>query len=334
METMATAIRTFLMVALAGLPAVAEGLARQVRSVQARTVKIYGAGGGAGLESYQSGFLVSPEGHIATAWSYVLDAEPVVVLDDGRRFISEVVGFEPALELAVLKIDEARLPYFEVSESVEAVPGQAVIAASNLFGIATGNEPASVMYGHVAAITQLQGRRGSFATAYNGPVYILDLIANNPGAAGGAVVTRDGQLLGMLGKELQDAETGVWLNYAIPAAKLRPAIADVLAGRVQVRTAESDPPLPRDRAMSLELLGITLVPDVLERTPVFIDAVEPDSPAAAAGLEPDDLILLVGDIRTESQNVLREALRRIDRRDIVTLTVQRGTELHVANLRL
>lgn len=329
-----TAIRVFLVVALTAMPAVAEGFARQVRNIQARTVKIYGAGGGAGLESYQSGFIVSPDGHIATAWSYVLDTEPIVVLDDGRRFISEVVGFEPALELAVLKIDETQLPYFEVSESVEPVPGQAVIAASNLFGIATGNEPTSVMYGHVAAITELRGRRGSFATAYDGPVYILDLIANNPGAAGGAVATRDGQLLGMLGKELQDSETGVWLNYAIPAAKLRAAIADVLAGRVQVRTAESEPPLPRGQAMSLELLGITLVPDVLERTPVFVDAVEPGSPADAAGLEPDDLILLMGDVRTESQSVLREALRRVDRRDIVTLTVQRGTKLHVANLRL
>ena len=34
------------------------------------------------MEAYQSGFLVSPEGHVATAWSYVLDVEPVVLLDE------------------------------------------------------------------------------------------------------------------------------------------------------------------------------------------------------------------------------------------------------------
>ena len=43
------------------------------RDSQKRVVKIYGAGGIAGLEAYQSGFIVSPEGHIATAWSSVLD---------------------------------------------------------------------------------------------------------------------------------------------------------------------------------------------------------------------------------------------------------------------
>ena len=70
------------------------------RQAQKRVVKVYGAGGLSGLEAYQSGFLVSPDGHVATAWSYVLDVEPIVVLDDGRRFESKIVGFEPSLELS------------------------------------------------------------------------------------------------------------------------------------------------------------------------------------------------------------------------------------------
>ncbi len=64
------------------------------RKAQAAAVKIYGAGG-SGLEAYQSGFLVSPDGHIATAWSTVLDVDPKIVLDDGRRFDGTIVGFEP-----------------------------------------------------------------------------------------------------------------------------------------------------------------------------------------------------------------------------------------------
>ena len=74
------------------------------RQAQKRVVKIYGAGGLQSLEAYQSGFLVSPEGHIATAWSYVLDVEPIVLLDDGRRYESKIEGFEPSLGLAVLKL--------------------------------------------------------------------------------------------------------------------------------------------------------------------------------------------------------------------------------------
>ncbi len=64
------------------------------RKAQAAAVKIYGAGG-SGLEAYQSGFLVSPDGHIATAWSTVLDVDPKIVLDDGRTVRWHHCRFEP-----------------------------------------------------------------------------------------------------------------------------------------------------------------------------------------------------------------------------------------------
>src|SRR5690606_29271552 len=63
------------------------------RYVQERCVKIYGAGGLRQLEAYQSGFLVSAEGHIATASSLVLDRDQAtVLLSDGRKFQADVVG--------------------------------------------------------------------------------------------------------------------------------------------------------------------------------------------------------------------------------------------------
>lgn len=295
------------------------------RQAQAAACKIYGAGGG-GLDAYQSGFLVSPEGHVATAWSHVLDVDPVVVLDDGRRFPSTIVGFEPQLELAVLKIDADELPYFELAEQLPEVV-EPVLAVSNLFGIASGGEPASVMLGSVAAISRLDAHRGTFKTPYRGPVLILDLIANNPGAAGGAVLTRDGRVVGMLGKELRDSASGVWLNYALPASTLREAIAAIVDGRSVVSASPDQPLLPLDQAHSPDSLGIVLLPEVLENTPAFIDDVRLDSPADAAGLLPDDLILLVGSTRIDSQRSLRDTLRRIDRRDPLQLTLQRGPQI-------
>jgi serine protease Do len=298
-----------------------------------RVVKVYGAGGVAGLEAYQSGFLVSPDGHIATVWSYVLDVEPVVVLDDGRRFESKIVGFEPSLELAVLKIEGSDLPFFRVNEDVNVRWGDPVIAVSNLFGIATGNEPASVMQGSVAAITQLDARRGTFKTPYRGKVLILDLIANNPGAAGGAVVDARGKLIGMLGKELRDAATGVWLNYALPVSALREALGDIIAGRKTTVATQTDPILDRSKSHNWETLGVVMIPDVLESTPAFIDQVVEDSSASRAQLRPDDLILLVNGRRVESQRVMRSVLRTIDRRDAVELTIQRDTEILTVTLR-
>ncbi|WP_146522270.1 S1C family serine protease [Stieleria varia] len=308
-------------------PASQPTLADPSREAQQRVVKIYGAGGLTGLEAYQSGFFVSPDGHIATAWSYVLDVEPVVVLDDGRRFESEIVGFQPSLDLAVLKIDASDLPYFTVSKETDVTWGDPILAVSNLFGIASGDEPASVMQGIIASISPLDARRGTFKTTYRGPVLVLDLIANNPGAAGGAVVDVSGNLVGMLGKELRDSATGVWLNYALPASELRSVIGDIISGKVTSVASSEEPMLPRERSHNLETLGLILVPNVLESTPAFVDAVVPGGPAASVDVRPDDLILLLNGQRVKSQASLIEMLRRIDRRDNVELTVQRDTEI-------
>lgn len=302
-------------------------VAADSREIQKRVVKIYGAGGMKGLEAYQSGFLVSPEGHVATAWSYVLDVEPVVVLDDGRRFESKIVGIQPSLELAVLKIEASNVPFFTVGKELTAQWGDPVLAVSNLFGIAGGDEPASVMQGTVAAISNLDARRGTFKTPYRGKVLLLDLIANNPGAAGGALVDASGNLVGMLGKELRDSSTGVWLNYALPIDALRQSLGDIIAGRTTTEPKPSDPILKRDQSHNLGTLGLVLVPDVLEATPVYVDVVKRDSPAEKADLRPDDLILLVDGVRVSDQRTFSDQLRRIDRRDAVSITIQRDSEI-------
>lgn len=302
-------------------------ISRDARDVQRRVTKVYGAGGIQSLEAYQSGFLVSPEGHIATAWSYVLDVEPVVILDDGRRFESEIIGIEPTLGIAVLKIEASDLPFFKLDEDQEVRWGDPIVAVSNLFGIAAGDESASVMQGTVAAVTNLKARRGTFKTPYQGEVLILDLIANNPGAAGGAVADASGRLIGMLGKELRDDATGVWLNYALPISALKKTIGDIVAGRTTTVPKDDTPKLKREQAHSLASLGLILVPNILEKTPVYVDAVKPESPAAKASLRPDDLILLVDGQRVADQRGLLELLRKIDRRDAVSLTIQRDTEV-------
>ncbi len=77
-----------------------DSLASVARDVQPKMVKIYGSGGLRGLEAYQSGMLVSPDGDVLTAWSYVLDSDVTVVLDDGRRFTATLLGADPLTEIA------------------------------------------------------------------------------------------------------------------------------------------------------------------------------------------------------------------------------------------
>jgi S1-C subfamily serine protease len=281
------------------------------RQVQPKIVKLYGAGGFRGLESYQSGILISPTGHVLTAWSYVLDGDDVtVVLDDGRRFTADHVAADPMSEIAVLKFDpgEDAVPYFDLSAAVTAEPGVRVFAFSNLFGIAAKNEPVSMLHGVVSSIAQLEARRGAFETNFRGDVYVVDAAANNPGAAGGALTDSQGRLLGMLGKELRSSVTGTWLNYALPVAAFAPTVEEMLAGRFKpAELTDVDRP---DDPLSLADIGIVLVPDVVTRTPPYVDRVIPDSPADRAGLRPDDLIV---SINAQVAASCREAVQLVER---------------------
>ena len=138
--------------ASAGSVFAAGGYADVIESAQPKMVKIFGAGGRRGLEHYQSGFLISGDGHVLTAWSYVLDTDYVsAVLDDGRRFQATLLGADPRLEIAVLKIESTDLPHFTLSEAVPLEVGARVLAFSNLFGVAAGDEGTSVLHGYVAA---------------------------------------------------------------------------------------------------------------------------------------------------------------------------------------
>jgi len=302
-------------------------LAQTIARVQPKIVKIYGAGGFRGMEGYQSGMLISPDGHVLTVYSYVLDTDYIrATLADGRRFDAKLLGADPRLEVAVLKIDAADLPYFDLDGAVAIDSGTRVLALSNVFGVATGNEPASVQHGVVSITAPLSARRGVFETPYRGPVYVLDAMTNNPGAAGGALVTRQGQLAAMLGKELRNSLNNTWLNYAVPIEELRESVEAIRTGKFDPERSDQPEAKP-ERSLQLTMLGIVLVPDVLERTPPYVDQIRPGSPAAEAGIRPDDLVLLLGDRLIQSCQALDEELQYIDYEDPAKLTVLRGQDL-------
>jgi S1-C subfamily serine protease len=323
-----TCLASLLLVMLVSLSVRAQGsFAQTIDQVQPKIVKIFGAGGLRGLEAYQSGFLISGEGHILTVWSYVLDSDAVTVyLNDGRKYQAVVVGMDPRTEIAVLKIDADTLPHFSLEDAVPLEAGSRVLAFSNLFGVAVGNEAASVLKGAVTAKTDLTARRGAFETSYRGPAYVLDAMTNNPGAAGGALTDRRGRLAGLLGKELRSSLTNLWLDYAIPIGEIATPVEEIIAGKFRPMPRDESAKKPKE-AHTLALLGIHLVPDFLPKTPPFVEGVKPGSPAAKAGIRADDLILFVNQRVAPSCKQLADELTFIDRLDPVKLTIQRGQEL-------
>jgi serine protease Do len=290
--------------------------------------KIYGAGGMRGLEAYQSGFLISPDGHVLTSWSYVLDTDPVIViLADGSRLEGTLVGADPRLEIAVLKIDAKTPSYFDTSQGATLSAGDPILAFSNLYGIATGNEACSVMRGTVAATTTLSARRGVFKSPYTGPIYVLDAVTNNSGANGGALTNHEGRLCGILGKELRSADTNAWLNYAIPIGELAESISGILEGRSIQTSPQVDTTELAATPWTLQDLGIRLVPNVLPITPPYIESVAPVSLAQKSELRPDDLIMYIDGALVRSFDDVQNQLLRIDQLEPLQLVILRNQQI-------
>ena len=327
-----------------------ESFAQACDKVNPKLVKLFGAGGFKGLQSYGSGVVVSPDGYILTINSHILDTQDLRVhLADGTPYHAKVVAIEPELDVALVKIGDNKikvedLPYFDVVEEAKrapVAPGTGVLAFSNQFQIATRDEPMSIQRGVVASYSKLYGRIGIFEATYKGDVYVVDAITNNPGAAGGALTTRKGDLLALIGKELRNELTNTWINYAIPInARISVTQADGKATTVNIldilEKKEKYKPLapPKKNEGAGVYTGILLVADPVERTPPFVEDVVPGSPADTAKLQPDDLIVyvdgvLVGDIRA-----FNDVLSRYHPNQTVKLEIQRDRKLQTIELKL
>ena len=318
--------------------------------VNPKLVKLFGAGGFKGLPSYGTGILISPKGYILTVNNHILTTSDLRVhVYDGRAFHAKVIATERDLDLAILKMEEEVdfLPHYDlaaVSKQPMAEAGDWVLALSNCFQVATRDEPMSIQRGVIASVTELRGRRGVFDAAYSGDVYFIDAITNNPGAAGGAVVDRKGQLLGIIGRELKNTLTDTWINYAIPIqAKIQypdektkePVTVTVLKfatdgmegkyNRIHEKTKKDE---------FAGFTGIVLVPNPVMATPPYVDEVLPGSPAAQAGLRPDDLIIYVDGELVPTVKQFRDVIKFVQPGNDLKLDVQRGTKMHSLKLKV
>lgn len=346
-----------LLLAGSTLPLVAADPFRSVSDdVNQKVVKLFGAGGFRSITNYGTGVLVSPDGHILTTASSMLDTSELIVhLSDGRRMRATVVVVEPELDIALcqIKVEGVKpgeptgldLDYFDIATAAKrphAEAGDWVLAFSNQFEIAMRDEPVSVQHGVVAAYAKLSGRRGIFDFPFTGDVYIVDAITNNPGASGGALTDRKGQLLGLVGREIRNSLTDTWMNYAIPIH----AAVEIPDGEKTTRISIPEfvslgmkgayKPITRQETAAGPggYHGIHFVPNVLERTPPYIEDVAPGSPADKAKLRADDLVSFIDGEPIYSIQAFQDYLKKTRPGMTLRLEIRRGENLESVDLKL
>jgi serine protease Do len=288
-----------------------------VAVAQKRTVKIYGAGIGRS-PAYGTGLAVSAAGEILTANGVHLAGESLrVTLPDGSTHPATVVRRSQELQAALLKIEAATPDYFDLAEVPPAEAGDWILAVSNAFKVAGGDEPLSVNIGVFSLRMKLDARRGLQDFPYAGDVLLYDAITSNPGAAGGAVVTADGKLLGMIGRVIEAKSTNTRLNYAVPV--------DLLAKFV--RGEETAPMVAVAPTGNTPDLGIRLFALGGRKAPAFVDRVIPGSPAATAGLKADDLVVTIAGQIVRDAGEFRRIVGGLAIGQEVVVEIKRKTEL-------
>ena len=268
---------------------VAERLAASVANLRVTRRTRRGAGpsgGGSAVVLTPDGFLLT-SAHVVAGPSSGGRASFV----DGRELRFTVIGADPFSDLAVLRADSRDLVPAELGDAESLRVGQLVVAIGNPNGFA-----GSVTAGVVSALGRSlpAGSRGNHRIIDN---VIQTDAALNPGNSGGALANGRGQVVGV-----NTAVAGIGLGLAVPVNEATRRIVGALMTNGRVRRAYLGiaggprPVPPRARA-SLDMASAVEVVSVVE-----------GSPAARAGLRPEDLIVSVDGTPTAGVDELQRLM--------------------------
>ena len=294
-----------------------------------------------------SGVIYDDSGHIITNHHVVGTASQIqVTLADGRIYDAELTGTDPATDLAVVQIVDAPddLTVAQIGDSNQVVTGQDVMAIGNPLGLSS-----TVTTGIVSAINRpvvteqkdqpdqsqggspggsstpglggvLQPSQSSTKTCTNA---IQIDAAVNPGNSGGPLFDETGKLIGItssiatLGSSSSgsSASGSIGIGFAIP-------------GNLAVKVADQ---LIKTGTATHAFLGVALdngseKADGETRAGAKVTTVEPDSPAAKAGIEVGDVITAIDGKTTNQPAALTGFVRQYSAGDTVKLTVIRNGE--------
>jgi S1-C subfamily serine protease len=270
-----------------------------------------------------SGFVIDGQGHILTNYHVIENARQLeVTTSDKKKYKAQVVGTDPAHDLAVIQIPSKTVPGAEIGDSKSLVVGQKVFAIGNPFGLS-----GTMTRGIISSIRSVRGPRGFIDEA------IQTDAAINPGNSGGPLLNSRGQVIGINSMILTGGvEQSAGIGFAIPINTAKSVLDDLVH-------------LGHARFPALGVRTIPIGPDLADEmglaagSGLLIVQVVPGSGADRAGLHGGteraylgnvpitlggDLIVSIDGEAIEDQQELSHVMQNHRAGDTVTVTVYRG----------
>ncbi len=269
------------------------------------------------LEGQASGVIIDSTGYIVTN-NHVIDgaAKVQVTLKDGRTFVGEVVGTDPATDVALVRVDGVNLPVANLGDSESLKAGQIVLAIGNALGLPGGP-------------TVSMGVIGALGRPLPGTDFVLEGFiqtdaAINPGNSGGPLADLSGNVIGINTAMIPFAQ-GV--GFAIPTHTVNRVVEQIIRhGRV-VRPF-------------LGISGVDMNPAIARRfnlpadSGVLLAEVGRDTPAYEGGLRSGDIIVRVGDQEIKQMRDLLLSLSGVSVGNVLRILFLRGGREHETSVRL
>jgi serine protease Do len=241
-----------------------------------------------------SGVIVTEDGIIVTNHHVIEGADEIKVrLFEGDELSAEVVGSDPMMDIAILRVDRDRLPFLSIGDSDELKVGELVLALGSPLDESLAH---SVSMGIVSA----KGRSiGIYENVSGYENFIQTDAAINPGNSGGALVNMDGDLIGINSAIASRSGGYQGIGFAIPVNMVRQAMESILEkGRV-VRgylgiTWGGDVDQAMAKALKLD-----------QNFGVIVGQVADGGPADKAGLKADDVLTRIDGEPIRNWNTFR-----------------------------
>ncbi len=291
------------------IPAVVEKLAPSVVAIFTQglatdfffeTVPTQGAG---------TGIVASQDGNILTNAHVVEGARQIrVLLNNGEELPAELVGSDPATDLAVIKVDADNLTVASFGDSDTLLVGDPVVAMGQALGLRGGP---TVTSGIVSALDRSIRTQGGVLENL-----IQTDAAINPGNSGGALTDMAGNVVGVNTAIAGDAQN---IGFAIAITPARAIVEQLIeSGEVihpflGIQMVELSPAIASQRDLPVD-----------EGALIF--QVVPGSPAAAAGLQENDVITRIQDQKVETASDVSKVINASQPGDRVELTIARGSD--------